>query len=81
MNTTRSVIYESDYVSNKDRKFGSSNNYYVFYYESKTGYMHPACLTPNELRRALERGRDNKEDVSPPYRSMWARLYEFFMGI
>jgi len=51
-------------VENKDRKFGSANDYQLVWVEDENGKCEePLLFTANDIDKARERAKNNPEDV------------------
>lgn len=70
----KSIIFETERVRNHARRFGSAPLYYPSMVVLKDGQRMPALFTENELQDAIDRARDNPEDV-PPERKPWWRFW------
>lgn len=60
------MIDVNDPINNKQRKFGSANEYLLAYVLGTDNVVRPALLTPKEVSNAVERAAKNAEDL-PSY--------------
>lgn len=58
-----SIIKAEEKVNNKDRKFGSANEYFPCFLELD-GKKIPMLFTDNEIQVAVDRAKINPEDIS-----------------
>jgi len=58
-----SVVKADELVSNKDRKFGSADEYFPCFLE-KDGEKIPMLFTHSDIQVAVERAQKNPEDIS-----------------
>lgn len=63
MSTVDSTLKAAEMVPNKDRKFGSANEYFPCFFE-KDGKKIPMLFTEHEVVTAMERAKKNPEDIS-----------------
>ncbi len=59
----KSKINMMEEVENKERKFGSTLNYYPAYIVMSDGEELPALFTSDQLKDAMERAAKNPEDL------------------
>ena len=67
----KSQIHARERVRNTARKFGSAQDYYPVLVHLPN-VSRPALFTEREIMEAIERARQNPEDVPAP--SWWERL-------
>jgi hypothetical protein len=65
----KSVLHKGEVVENKERRFGSSLEYFPCWVIRCDGTQVPALFTAHEIAQAVERGARNLEDV--PGRATW----------
>ena len=70
----KSKIYLNDIVENKDRKFGSNNQYVVCNIEFEDGRVLPAMFTLSNIELAINRSNKNPEDI-PKKESWWTNIF------
>jgi len=69
----KSKIYLEELVDNKDRKFGSTLEYYPVRIESNDGHIVNALFTNSQLDKAIFRANKNPEDV--PELTIWESIF------
>lgn len=73
----KSVIYLSEKVENKDRRFGSALEYLPVTVVLTNGTELKGLFTVNMIREAIERGKTNPEDF-PIKTTLWQRIWKWF---
>ena len=72
----KSHLYLDEMVDNKERKFGSVNQYYPVIVIDSEGKLQPALFTENEINVAIERAQSNPEDVEKEEKkSFWEIIF------
>tara|TARA_R110000796_G_scaffold245320_1_gene369488 strand:+ start:1328 stop:1546 length:219 start_codon:yes stop_codon:yes gene_type:complete len=61
-------------VENKDKKFGSADEYYAVWVENPKGDEYPLLFTERELKAAFERAEKNPEDI--PQKGFFTDLFD-----
>ena len=69
----KSKIYLEEVVDNKDRKFGSTLEYYPIRIEAENGDIVNALFTKSQLDKAIFRAYSNPEDV--PETTVWESIF------
>jgi hypothetical protein len=69
---SKSIIYFSSIVENKNPHRLASGEYYLVYVSDSEGTMFPALFTQREVTRALIRASKNPEDA-PRVKIGWFR--------
>lgn len=73
----KSVIYLSEKVENKDRRFGAALEYIPVTIVLTNGTELKGLFTVSMIREAVERGKVNHEDF-PVKASLWQRIWKWF---
>lgn len=60
----RSVIYSTDRVPNRARRFGQADEYLAGWFD-RGGKLTPFLLTPDQMRDGIDRAKGNPEDCPP----------------
>jgi hypothetical protein len=68
----KSTLYAREKVANKDRRFGAVPEYYPATVVLIDGQRMPALFTEKQVQTAIDRARDNAEDM--PRQSWWRML-------
>ena len=76
MKEFKSRIYIAEQIKNKQRKFGSINQYYPVIIFDENDKEQPALFTKNEIKIAVGRAQQNVEDVTTEKnKSFWGFLF------
>jgi aconitase A len=70
----KSKINMKEELENKERKFGSTLNYYPAYVVMSEGEEVPALFTADQLKEAMDRAAKNPEDIEEEETSFWSWL-------
>jgi len=69
----KSRIYLKEIVENKERKFGSTLQYYPVKVELNDGSVENALFTEDQINVALDRASENPEDI--PENTLWENIF------
>lgn len=71
----KSVIYCSEMVRNRGRRFGSAQGYYPALLRGPASQDMPLLFTQDEINRALRRAASNPEDVPMVKKRPWWQIW------
>ena len=75
----RSVLFLQERVVNSKRRFGQTEHYFPCTVVVGNKRV-PALFTPDQVRTAMNRARENPEDCPPVRGGAWSRLCALIFG-
>jgi len=69
------LLLVEEKVENKERTFGSCEEYFPCYIELENGTKIPALFTRGQIDVATDRARRNEEDIEAPKESFLGSIF------